>query len=417
MELPIIRTAGEEHWDCQSCGVCCRGSLILLSETDLQKIREQKWEDDPEFQGKKLLVRDARAGSGQRLAQQADGSCVFLTTAGRCRIHEKFGFESKPLVCRVFPLQLVPREKHAVLTLRRACPSAALDEGRELTEHLPEIKRLVADGQLEIALPSAETTAQPAWQQANRVMAAAARIFGDERFPPVRRVVHALLLAKLLDRARTSKLDLERFNELISIVEPGVVAEASPFFADRKPPSSLGGVLFRLTAAEYVRLHPDYHPPAGAFARFKLFRALARMLAGRGQLPALHPTFPRANFAELNQPLAEANPSLLAPEIQQPLARYLTTSAASYQYALAGRKNWSIVHSIRALAMTYPIAMYLLRWATAGGDATPKDVAKIITALDRGQGFSSLAGPRYRTVIGLLDFQNDLERIAVWYAR
>jgi Fe-S-cluster containining protein len=417
VELPIIRTAGEEHWDCQSCGVCCRGSLILLSEADLQKIREQKWEADPEFQGQKLLVRDARAGSGQRLAQQADGSCVFLTAAGRCRIHEKFGAESKPLVCRVFPLQLVPREKHAVLTLRRACPSAALDEGRELAEHLPEIKRLVAAGELPIALPDSETTGQPAWQQATRVMAAVARIFGDERFPPVRRVVHALLFAKLLDRSRTSKLDLEKFGELISILEPGVVAEAAPFFAERRPPSSIGGLLFRLTAAEYVRLHPDYGPPAGSFPRIQLFRALARMLRGRGTLPALHPTFPRANFGELNQPLAETNPALLAPEIQQPLARYLATSAASYQYALAGRKNWSIVQSIRALAMTYPIAMYLLRWATAGREATRADVAKIIAALDRGQGFSSLAGPRYRLVLGLLDFQNDLERIAVWYAR
>ena len=417
MGLPVIRTASEERWDCQSCGVCCRGSLILLNDADLQKIRDQQCEEDPEFAGKKLLVRDARAGSGQRLNQQADGSCVFLTAAGRCRVHEKFGAESKPLVCRVFPLQLVPREKQAILTLRRACPSAALDEGRELNEHLPEIKRLVAAGEFDVALPDPETTAQPAWQQANRVMAAASRLFNDERFPPVRRVVHALLLAKLLDRARTSKLDVEKFGELVSMLETGVVAEAGTFFSERKPPSSLGGLLFRATAAEYVRLHPDYRPPTGNFPRLQLFRALIRMLRGSGQLPALHPSFPQPNFNSLNQPLAEVNPSLLSPEIQQPLARYLATAAASYQYALAGRRNWSIVQSIRGLAMTYPIALYLLRWATAGRDATREDVSKIICALDRGQGFSSLAGSRYRTVLGVLDFQNDLERLAVWYAR
>src|SRR5688572_28113752 len=111
MELPVIRTVAEEHWDCQSCGICCRGSIILLSESDLQKIREQQWDDDPDYRGKKLLVRDPRAGSGQRLNQRPDGSCVFLTEAGRCRIHEKFGSEAKPLVCRVFPRQLIPRER------------------------------------------------------------------------------------------------------------------------------------------------------------------------------------------------------------------------------------------------------------------------------------------------------------------
>lgn len=417
MELPVIRTAGEEHWDCQSCGVCCRGSIILLSEADRQKIREQHWEDDLDYRQQKLFVRDGRAGSGERLAQRADGSCVFLTTAGRCRIHEKFGSEAKPLVCRVFPLQLVPREKNAVLTLRRACPSAALDEGRSLEEHLPEIKRLVAAAELNIALPEPETIAQPAWKHANRVMAAAARIFNDERFPPVRRVVHALLFAKLLDRARTANMDETKFGELITLLEPSVIAEASPYFAERKPPSSLGGLLFRLTVAEYVRLHPDYRPPQGYFPRVTLFRALARMLRGRGALPGLHPTFPSTTFGALNEPLSTSHPALLRPEIQKPLERYLATSAASYQYALANRSSWSIVQSIRGLAMSFPIALYLLRWATAGREPTKDDVARVVATLDRGQGFSSLAGPRYRTVLSLLEFQNDLERFAVWYAR
>jgi Fe-S-cluster containining protein len=417
MELPVIRTAGEEHWDCQSCGVCCRGSIILLSEADRQKIREQHWEEDPDYRQLKLFVRDGRAGSGERLAQRTDGSCVFLTDAGRCRIHEKFGSEAKPLVCRVFPLQLVPREKNAVLTLRRACPSAALDEGRSLEVHLPEIKRLVVADELKIALPEPETIAQPAWKQANRVMAAAARIFNDERFPPVRRVVHALLFAKLLERARTAKMEENKFGELIALLEPSVIAEASPYFAERKPPSSLGGLLFRLTVAEYVRLHPDYRPPQGYFPRVTLFRALTRMLRGRGALPGLHPTFPSTTFAALNEPLSSSHPALLRPEIQKPLERYLATSAASYQYALANRSSWSIVQSIRGLAMTFPIALYLLRWATAGREPTKDDVARVVATLDRGQGFSSLAGPRYRTVLSLLEFQNDLERFAVWYAR
>lgn len=417
MELPVIRTTGAEHWDCQSCGICCRGSIILLSAADRQKLREQRWEEDPDYRQQQLFVRDRRAGSGERLSQRPDGSCVFLTSAGRCRIHEKFGSEAKPLVCRVFPLQLVPREKSAVLTLRRACPSAALDAGRSLEEHLPEIKRLIAADELKITLLEPETIAQPAWKQANRVMAAAARIFNDERFPPVRRVVHALLFAKLLERARTANMDEGKFGELIALLEPSAIAEASPFFADRKPPSSLGGLLFRVTVAEYVRLHPDYRPPQGLFARLKLLSALTTMLRGRGALPALHATFPPTTFAALNEPLATSHPALLRPEIQKPLERYLATTAASYQYALANRSSWSIVQSIRALAMTFPIALYLLRWATAGREPMPADVAQIVATLDRGQGFSSLAGPRYRAVLSLLDTQNDLERTAVWYAR
>jgi lysine-N-methylase len=417
MELPVIRIAGEERWDCQACGVCCRGAIVLLNDTDLERIREQKWEEDPIQAGKAYLARDSRATSGYRLAQRADGCCVFLTDGGRSRVHEKFGFENKPHMCQMFPLQLIPREQHAILTLRRACPSAAADEGRTLEEHLPEVQRLVKAGELTVPVAERQSLNTPAWRQANRVMAAAARIFGDERFPPVRRVVHALLFARLLEKAKLHKLDETKTNELIHMLEAGVVGEATPLFADRKPPSSIGGLLFRLTVAEYIRLHPDYRPPAGIFARYHLFHSIARMLRGKGPTPPLHPTFPQTTFAVLDEPLQSSQPALLRPELQRPIERYLALSAASYQYAFAARSSWTVLQSIRSLAMSFPVALYLVRWATAGREPTLHDVARVVATIDRGQGYSSLSGARYRSVLTLLEMQEDLEKLAVWYAR
>ena len=37
--LPII-----ERWDCASCGNCCRGSIIPLSDADLQRLSDQRWD-------------------------------------------------------------------------------------------------------------------------------------------------------------------------------------------------------------------------------------------------------------------------------------------------------------------------------------------------------------------------------------
>jgi hypothetical protein len=141
------------------------------------------------------------------------------------------------------------------------------------------------------------------------------------------------------------------------------------------------------------------------------------MLRGKGKTPPLHPSFPETTFNQLNEPLATLNPALLRPEILKPIERYLATSAASYQYALASRSSWTVLQSIRALAMTFPVALYLLRWVTACREPTVQDVAKIVSTLDRGQGFSSLAGARYRNVLMLLEMQEDLEKLAVWYAR
>jgi hypothetical protein len=176
-------------------------------------------------------------------------------------------------------------------------------------------------------------------------------------------------------------------------------------------------MLFRLVAADYVRLHPEYRAPSGIEGRVRLVRAIWKMLRGRGAMPALHPTFPPAAFATLEEPLGTLNPALISLETLRPIERYLATSATSYQYALANRSRWTIFQSIRGLAMTFPIALYLLRWATAGREATAADAVKIACALDRGQGYVALAGRRQRVVLNQLSRHGDLERLVVWYAR
>lgn len=423
MELPIIRTAGDERWECAACGVCCRGSLIPLDAVDLERLRQQKWELDPELGRKPYLVRESWFGGRARLAHQPDGSCVFLTAAGRCRIHEKFGGEAKPLTCRMFPLQLVPHEKHAVLTVRRACPTAAADSGQLVAEQRKLVQERLEAGELRVSLPTPPPPIQagrfvPAsWERSGRVLAAAARVFGDERFPPVRRVVHALVFARLLDQARLSKLANEAFFGLLELMEQSLPSESSVYFANRQPPSRTGKMLFRLNVAEYARLHAHSLPPSGWSARGKLLLAILRMFWGSGKTPALSGEFAAVAFAEIERPLAELSPGLLRPEIQRPLERYLAFSAATYQYALANRGGWSITHSIRALCYSYSAGLWLLRWLAVSREPTSTDAAWIVSALDRGQGFASFAGSRQRALLGVLETLGDLERLAVWFAR
>ena len=70
---------------------------------------------------------------------------MFLLPDGLCRIHKELGFDAKPLVCRMFPLQVVPRDGVAILTIRRACPSAAADKGRPVAEQLDFAKKLARE--------------------------------------------------------------------------------------------------------------------------------------------------------------------------------------------------------------------------------------------------------------------------------
>lgn len=408
--LPMI-----ERWDCHQCGVCCRGSIVPLSADDLAKLDAQKWHEHPDFRGTSVTVSESWLGREQRLAHRPDGSCVFLLPDGLCRIHKELGFDAKPLVCRMFPLQVVPRDGVAIVTIRRACPSAAADKGRPVAEQLDFAKKLARERGL------ADESADPPpikpgeyrpWRVTRKLLDSLDRILNDNRYPPLRRLVHALVFCRLLERAKTRQLDDARLADLLGVLESSVADEVGDVFTNRQPPSGAAAVIFRQTAAEYVRVHPRYHVRPSWRQRLKLAWTAWAMLRGRGQLPRLHPEFPPATFEQLEQPLGVLDGSLY-----QPFDRFLETTAQSWSYCLAGRIGWSVVESLRQLALSYPVGLWLLRWASAGREPTLADVLDIITALDRGQGYAPLAGTQQRHRLNVLAKLDELPRLVAWYGR
>ena len=415
MPLPIHVLPVVEKWDCHQCGACCQGSLIPLSADEVARLQAQHWEERPEYRDTPIMVREQRAGHAYRLAHRPDGSCVFLGADGLCRIHKELGFEAKPLVCRMFPLQIVPRDNSACLTLRRACPSAAADRGRPVGEQLEFVRQLARERHLAEAAPQAPAI-KPGehrdWRAAKKLLETLQRLLTDERYPPVRRLVHALVLCRLLEQARTRPLADERLIELLGVLEENVAAEASEVFTNKRQPNSAARVLFRQTAAEFVRLHPGFMARTGWRERWRMAVGAWRVVRGRGPLPPLHPAFPTATFEQLEQPLG-----LLDPSIYQPLSRLIETSAVAWTYALANRSGWSIIDSLRMLALAYPIGLWLLRWRSAGSTPRVEQILEIITALDRGQGYAPLAGSKQRRRVQVLARLEELDRLVVWYAQ
>jgi hypothetical protein len=242
------------------------------------------------------------------------------------------------------------------------------------------------------------------------MLASLERLLTDQRYPPVRRLVHSLTLCRLFEQARARSFTDQKLGELFQVLEENVAGEVGDLFAAPRAASRGGAILFRQTAAEVLRLHPRFRVQPSWRERFRLIWAAWKIVRGRGVLPRLHPDLPAATFADLEAPLG-----LLAPAIYQPLNRLIETSAASWSYALANRGGWSIVESVRMLALALPLGLWMLRWIAAGRAPTPDDLPEIITALDRGQGFASLAGRRQRWRLQTLARLGDLERLVVWY--
>lgn len=361
------------------------------------------------------MVKESWLGHDYRLAQRPDGSCVFLMEDGLCRIHKELGFDAKPLVCRMFPLQIVPRDHSAVVTIRRACPSAAADLGQTVEEQLEFARQLARERHLADAAPNPpalKAGEAASWPVARAALHCFQQLLTDERYPAVRRLVHALTAARLLTQAKTKALDDRQFRELLKVLEENVAGEVGHLFSERRPPSRAGSVLFRQTAIEFARLHPRFIVRPSWRARWNLLTAALRVVRGRGELPPMEPAFPSARFDQLEEPLGA-----LPPVILQPFVRMLETTAVSWSYALSNRNGWSIIDSVRMLALTQAVGLWLLRWRAIDEEPQAGHVPEIVTALDRGQGFASLSGAKQRHRVTVLAQLGDLERLIVWYAR
>ncbi len=399
--LPIV-----EHWDCQNCTACCRETVIRLNAEDVARLQVQQWEQQPGFQGVRIVRRSALLGGTRVLAHKDDGSCVFLTSAGLCRIHEVFGGDAKPLACRQFPLQVVRWERKSFATVLRSCPSAAAERGRAVSEHLGFLKRLVQDSEIRSAAPAVVKRVQRGWDDFECVATAVERCLTDENLPLVRRIVKCARFCNLIEQCRWKRLAPDSVNEVIQAANELSELELGELFRDRVAPSTRASKLFRRLGAHFIRCVPGGKPTRTLRDHWNAMRASGRLAKARIMPANLHPRFTAVAAEKLELPLGR-----LAGNVQLPLERFITAHAVSRRYALS-QPTSSLVDNVRRLAVTFPMAMWLLRWLAVDREPTAEDMVEIVVAIERGMAMAGLD----RAVRWLAEC-GELERLAAWYAR
>ncbi len=234
----------------------------------------------------------------------------------------------------------------------------------------------------------------------------------DQRCPIVRRLVHGLNFCDLLANRRLQNSRSDDLAELLEMLKDSAQEGAGELFGSRPQPGRTAQTFFRRTALEYLRLHPKYVAEKSWSARRRLILAGVAMVRGKGDLPRIHPAFPNTTSAELERPLGH-----LPTDVLRPLTAYFEASAASKQYAILGRRGWSIVESFRAWAMSHAIAPWMLRLVCADRSPEVEDTIGVVAAIDRGQGFAPLAGQRHRRRLATVARLGDVARPVAWYAR
>ncbi len=252
MPLPIRHLPVLQNWDCHVCGTCCQEYLVTVTDEEKKRIDAQGWDRDKDLGGFAPFVRHGPPWARKwRLNHRPDGSCVFLSDKGRCRVHERHGYETKPLPCRLFPFVLIPTGDHWSVGLRYACPSAAANKGRPLPEHDPALKEFAArlaereklaprpDGSL-TPPPSLQPGLKVSWPDVHRVVEALLALLRNRKEPLERRLRKCLALGEQMRKANLKHLTAARLGDLLTVLQR-LGRHAGAGQPDEGPTSGLGG--------------------------------------------------------------------------------------------------------------------------------------------------------------------------------
>ena len=144
---------------CTMCGSCCGGHNVGPVAADivagLRPMRDALIESTGTEKGLffSVPVKHGNEVRDQVVCHSTGGSCVFLTDERRCGIHQDYGGDKKPRVCRLFPYQFVATPEGISVSLQMECrgfeearggkPLRDQEAGlRELLKLVPNLRRV-----------------------------------------------------------------------------------------------------------------------------------------------------------------------------------------------------------------------------------------------------------------------------------
>jgi len=407
-----------QNWSCHGCTDCCRHHLLVpLSSEDKARIVQQGWSTADGVDPTTMIVAH---GLGQhRLGHQANGACVFLDAAGRCRIHAKFGEAAKPLACRLYPLVIHPAGKKLLVGLRFSCPSAAANQGKPLAEAAADIPRLarlaLPEGYEQnppppVATAPATTPLGTSWEDFLRFTHWLDVTLSPADVPTSLKLLRALHWLAAIERGCLDQISGEDADEIIGALVESAAKKLPDVPLNGEKPSRFGQLFLRLLVLEHAQAPTVADRNVRSGYRWKLLLAALRLVPASGQTPALREGLRSVRFAEI-----ETSFGTLPPGAEALLTRYLRVKVQSLHFCGAAFHGRPLIEGFRNLALLYPVIVWLARWLAASDgrqQLSEADVVRAVTLVDYQYSYSPYLSWRTR----LLHSRNDIVRLCIWYA-
>lgn len=424
MAFPLLQLPVVQNWDCHTAGSCCKEYLVTITEDEKKRIEAQGWDAARDLDGYQPFWTVGPFWARLTLLNsRPDGSCVFLSEQGRCRIHERHGYDTKPLPCRLFPFVLVPQGDRWGVSLRFACPSAAANKGRPVAAHDDSLRQFAAELAVRAGLkpqPDGKLNAPPQlvggwrvnWDDLRRYTAALLDILKNGRDSLERRMRKCLALASQCRQApKIHEVSGHALSELLGIFSNFAESETPSNPAAVPSPSWIGRLLFRQLLAVYSR--KDHGPNRGLAGqgRVALLGAALRFARGKGSVPRMHHWLPETTFEKV-----EAASGKLDPVAEEVLERYYAIKVSSLQFCGTTSFGMSFWEGFEALALTLPVIVWTAR--AFAPQPIGDGVTKALSIVDDHFGFNKVLGTlRQRFAMRLLASRGETVRLIARYSR
>lgn len=418
LQLPTL-----QNWSCHNCGGCCKQHAIYVTEEERQRIEKQDWANDSEFPaGQATTVEEKRflKSAQHRLAHQPDGSCAFLMENGYCRIHAKFGEHAKPLACRIYPYAFHPSGKKISVSLRFSCPSVVSNLGKSCEDNRADIQALA-----KAAIPEKYKAFDPpeihpgqrvSWSDFLRVVNRIDASLAEIEIPFPTRLLRILGWLAFLNEAKFEKIQGDRLDELLDIIEATTAEQNFETLENIQPPSKLAHTQFRLLVAQYARKDTFAEGQMSWSARWKLLRSATKFAGGRGDAPPMQDAFQPVSFEKLETPSGK-----LSENVDERLTRLFHVKTQGLHFCGAAYYDVPLIEGFQSFALVFPSVVFVARWLAFSNDRdapSDGDFEQAITIVDHHHGYSPAFGTgSFRRRVRSLAKNGDLLKLIAWYGR
>jgi lysine-N-methylase len=327
-------------------------------------------------------------GHRMALARRSDGACIYLGSRNQCRIHERFGEASKPLMCRIYPFGFVPVGDRVAVDVSFSCRAVSEDLGEPLSRRMPEWLRLLEESALgesrHAFSKKYSISGDLLWDLEHQLVA----LLSDESLSLLERVRATFEFNRL---ATTSDPRTEAARVLRDAIAKGLakqIGERAFVAGGERMDKTARAVFFHLL---YLTLNPTPDEildlPAGAKAK----EANRRVQAADGyRFEGAHPFLDNQEstktFRDVEQISASA---LLTGPSAEHLARYLKAKILGQRFLQEGDSSIPFVEAVPRLLLQLPMAIWTAKALAAergGSSVAAPDLRRALRLVDRSYG-------------------------------